>query len=279
MTLQSPCGWDVDLTLCRSGPCCPDVDDPANAAVAAIAIDLATNILWRLTGMRFGLCEITVRPCKPKTCDPLTLNQKIFYFDRTPGFNNGNLGVFNYVPTLISGEIYNIACGCKQGCCKCEADCEVYLPGPVGSIVSVIDGGITVDPDAYVLYGNKLAFLNGENCPGCQDYNKAAGEVGTWTVTYTIGEPVPDALNVAAGIYACELAKSLLGEACSLPSRVKSVTRQGVDVEFVDPLILAENGLTGLPIVDQIITSLNPSKLKQASYVWNPGKPRVRREN
>lgn len=280
----SACGWSPDLTLCRSGACCPDVDDPGNAVVAQIALDLAVDILFRLTGSRFSQCEVTVRPCKPLTCDPLTLNQKIFFWDRY-AWNNGNLGVFGFSPTLIDGQVYNIACGCPTGCCKCRSDCEAWLPGPVGSITSVISGGITLDPDTYKLMrtaqGDKLVFLVDEDgnsqCPPCQDYNKPAGEVGTWTVTYTIGEAVPDVLNVAAGLYACELAKSLLGEACGLPSRVKSVTRQGVDVEFVDPMILAENGLTGLPIVDQIVISLNPNKLTQRSYTWSPATPRVRR--
>lgn len=279
MTRSSPCGWVPDLSGCRSGPCCADISAPENAAIAAIAEEMASNILWRLTGMRYGLCPLTVRPCKPKTCDPLTLTEKIYFWER-PLFNSGNLGVFNFTPVLLAGEVFNIACGCPVGCCKCEADCEVWLPGPVDSITEVVNGGLIVDPAAYTLYGNRLVFLNGENCPKCQDYNKAAGEVGTWSVEYVIGEPVPAMLSFAAGLYACELAKGILGEDCGLPSRVQNVTRQGITVSFVDPMVLAENGLTGIPLVDQIITSFNPNKLKQQSYVWSPdAHSRVRRES
>lgn len=278
MTRSSPCGWIPDLTGCRSGPCCPDTSAPESAAIVALAEDLASNILWRLTGMRYGLCPITVRPCKPKTCDPLTLTD-IIYWDQRYLWNNGNLGVFSFTPLLIDGQIYNISCGCPTGCCKCESTCEVWLPGPVDSITEVINGGVIVPSSAYTLYGNRLVFLNGANCPSCQDYSKDAGQVGTWTVEYVIGEPVPDLLAFAAGLYACELAKSLLGESCALPSRVQNVTRQGMTVSFVDPMILSENGLTGIPLVDQIITAINPSKLKSASYVWSPNThARVRRE-
>lgn len=278
-TRQEPCGWTPDVSACRSGPCCPDVDAPANATVKAIAEQLATNLLWRLTGMRFGCCEIKVRPCKPRTCDPLTLVDIIYFDQRRFGQGSTNLGVFNFSPTLIDGQVFNIACGCPTGCCTCHSTCEVRLPGPVCSITSVQIGADIVPPSAYQLYSDgTLVFLDGENCPPCQDYNKDLGEVGTWSVTYTIGEPVPDELNFAAGLYACELAKSILGEACALPQRVQSVARQGMQIAFVDPIILAEAGLTGIPIVDQIIRAFNPSKLAQASYVWSPDLPKVRRE-
>lgn len=271
---EAPCGWEPDLTRCASGPCCPDVSDPV---VAQIASDLAAAILWRLTGMRFGCCEVTVRPCKPQDCDPLSLTEVIYWDTRWGG--RDNLGVFNFTPTLIDGAVFNISCGCPQECCTCTSDCEVLLPGPVCSITEVKVNGVVVPPDGYSLYDHsKLVFLGGENCPPCQNYNLPAGSDGTWTVTYTIGEPLPPEANFLAGLYACELAKSFVGQDCALPRGVQAVSRRGVDVVFADPFELAKDGLTGIPIVDLWVKAVNPNRLASRSRVWSPDLPVVRRE-
>lgn len=116
-------------------------------------------------------------------------------------------------------------------------------------------------------------------CPPCQDYNLAAGEIGTWSVTYNIGTPVPNEANFAAGLYALEVAKSLLGDkSCGLPERVQAVTRQGITTVYFDPTKLLNMGLTGIVMVDQIVSALNPNKMTQASRVWFPGKHNVNRD-
>lgn len=273
----SPCGWEPNFSGCRTGPCCPDMDgEPEIAAMAAI---VAANVLWRLTGMQFGCCEITVRPCKPETCKPLTLNDIVYWDSRLAQRGSGNLGVLSYFPTLVGGQVYNIACGCPMGCCTCRPGCSYKLPGPVCEIVSVINGGIElVEGTDYLLYDNaEIAFVN-DSCPECQNYDLPAGEVGTWSVTYSIGTPVPDELNFAAGLYACEIAKSMLGQACSLPDSVQSVARPGVDIAFVDPILFVNEGLTGLRVVDTIIRSLNPGRLASSSRVWSPDLPVTRKE-
>lgn len=316
VTPSAPCGW-APAAPCSSGPCSGETSDPA---VQAQAESLAAAIIWRLTGMRHGCCEITVRPCKPKTCDPIQLAKLIYWDSRAYlQFGAPNLGVLSFFPTLIDGQIYNIQCGCPTGCCKCEADCEVNLPGPICSISNVTVDGVVLDPSMYrVMDGNRLIFnhilvsdshytadLAIENalytaqatipdsagtpvpfvpdlvteakfasfCPPCQDYNLPAGEIGTWTVTYSIGVPVPDELNFAAGLYACEIAKSLVGDkSCVLPARVQQVARAGVSTTFVDPLTLTMAGLTGIPLVDTIIKAINPNGLTSSSRVWFPGK-------
>lgn len=279
----SPCGWVPDAP-CPSGPCCPDVDDPVNAAIKARAESLAAAILWRLTAMQFGCCTLTVRPCKPLTCDPLTLSQIIYWDQR--GFGRYNLGVMSYFPTLIDGAIFNISCGCEINCCTCRGSCEVKLPGPICSVASVTVDGNLVAPANYQVYDNStLVFTTDplnpliDACPPCQNYDLPLGEIGTWSVTYSIGTPVPDELNFAAGLYACQIALAMVGDkACTLPSRVASVTRQGVTETFFDPILLTENGLVGIPLVDQIVAALNPYGMKQSSRVWYPGMPRTRQE-
>ncbi len=54
--MQAPCNWTVDHS------CCPNWDD-FDASVQQRADEYATMVLWASTGRRFGLCEVTVRPC------------------------------------------------------------------------------------------------------------------------------------------------------------------------------------------------------------------------
>lgn len=255
-----------------------------NAAIKARAESLAAGILWRLTGLQFGCCELTVRPCKPRTCDPLTLTQVIYWDQR--GFGRYNLGVMSYFPTLIDGAIFNIACGCPINCCTCRGSCEVRLPGPICSVTNVSVDGVTVPAANWTVYDNStLTFITDplnpliDHCPPCQNYDLPLGQPGTWSVTYSVGTPVPDELNFAAGLYACQIALGMIGDkACTLPSRVQSVTRQGVTESFWDPMLLATEGLTGLPLVDEIIKALNPYNMRQPSRVWYPGAPITRQQ-
>lgn len=238
---------------------------------------MSAALLWRLTGMRFGCCEVTVRPCKPDECQ-LSLSD-IIYWDRgSRGLDN--LGVsFGPVPILDEGRVFNISCGCKD-VCSCVADCEVFLPGPVCEVTEVKVDGVVVAPEFYTVYDHhKLVFLPPFPCPGRQDYNVAPGMVGSWTVTYTIGEPLPPGANLMAGLYACELAKAFLPDGnCGLSQRVQNLARQGIDIVLPDPLVLAVNGLTGLAVVDLWIKALNPYRMAQRPRVWSPDIPVVRRE-
>ncbi len=279
MTRVSPCGWTPSAT-CSSNSCCGNPEDTDKLALKAQAENLAASLIWRLTGMQYGCCEVTVRPCKPRSCDPITLSQLIYWDSRAfLTFGQPNMGVLSFFPTLIGGQVFNISgCGsCDNaavGCQKCRADCQVELPGPVCSISSiVVDGVALVAGTDYLVYDDgTLAFIN-DKCPTMQNYNLENGAVGTWSVTYSIGIPVPDELNFAAGLYACELFKSLNGDkSCSLPQRVQQVTRQGVNVTFIDPVTLANAGLTGLPVVDQILRAVNPYQLVQPPRIWYPGK-------
>lgn len=279
----TPCGWTPEAP-CPAGPCCVGGED-FDPDIAATANTVATNLIWALTGRRFGCCEVTVRPCKPETCKPLSLTDIIYWDQRRFDGAAGNLGVMSYFPTLLDGAVFNIACGCNQGCCTCRSDCEVFLPGPVCAITEVIIDGVTVPEDQYKLFDHhKLVFIKDSegntSCPGCQNYNLPLGEVGTWSVTYTIGEPVPTEANLAAGLYACEIGRLLSNDkGCALPQRVQNLSRQGVDIAFVDPFLLADAGLTGIPLVDTIIRTLNPFKQASRSRIWSPDLPVIRREH
>lgn len=280
MARQSPCscGWSPDFSGCTTGPCCDGAADFCSS-VKALAADVASTILWALSGRRFGCCEITVRPCRKRDCDQLPLAEMI-YWDRGAA---GQLGVgFGFAPMLLDGEMFNVSCGCP-GACTCDAACEFFLPGPICSITEVKIGDEVIDPDRYVVYDwNRLVFVADEDSvcpPTCQDIAVPAGTAGTWSVRYTLGEPVTTAANLMAGQYACELARALTGDtACRLPRNVQSVARQGIDIAFADPWALAEAGLTGLPEVDLWLRSVNPAQLAERPQVWSPDLPRSRRQ-
>lgn len=237
---------------------------------------MASFVLWALTGRRFGCCPLTVRPCKNNGTIPLP--ESIFYFDRY-GRGLDNMGVTTgWIPILDDGVVFNIACGCK-GKCRCKGDCEFFLPGPVCAVTNVTVDGVAVNPSNYAIYDhNKLVFLNAVTCPTTQDYNLPLGQVNTWSVTYTMGDDWPAGANLMAGLLACQYGQALASSAdCTLPAGIQSVVREGIDIGFLDPMALADAGLTGIPLVNDWIRAANPGRLRSRSRVWSPDLPVARR--
>lgn len=259
-----PCGWEVDTG------CCDDFTTAYSAQVQAAAKEYGALVVWAATGRRFGLCTRTVRPCGRTV--PWTSNVNgYFWADGT------------WLPYIFNGVWRNCWAGCAGGpfaCCTCEPDCQVWLPGPVNSIVEVSVDGVLVDPDTYrVDDGQWLVRTHDESTddcwPLCQDYNLNSG-TGVFEVTYRRGLPVPSVLLRAAGELACEWAKNCVGQACRLPQRVTSIARQGVSVSLTDVDQLLANGLTGLVTVDQVITRFNPYRLVSPMKIASPDDPVVR---
>lgn len=155
-------------------------------------------------------------------------------------------------------------------------DCsKVALDGPVNTITQVTIDGAVVAPGSYrVDEGMWLVRTDGQLWPYWQDVALAAGQPGTFVVSYTAGLVPPAALLAAAGTYALEWARASSPQSstlCRLPSRAKSITRQGVTIDMVDPTTLLEAGLTGLPDVDAVIMALNPRKVHHRPRVMIPG--------
>jgi hypothetical protein len=250
--VAAPCDWEINTA------CCQTYWDTLSPEVQAAATAYATTALWARTGRQYGACEITVRPCGLYCNDSGYAGQ---YWAN---------GVF--VPYIVGGVWRNCWCGTGGDCCSCAPDCQVYLPGPVGTVVSVVVDGVVVDPDTYrVDNGTWLVRTGGEGfCwPKCQDFNLGFGP-GTFFVTYTRGTEPPAALLAAAGTLACEYAKACQGQACRLPAYITGLSRQGVDFTAVDPLTLLENGFTGLWEVDGLIRDLNPYAMTHRPRLVTP---------
>ena len=250
-----PCGWTV-TPVCNT-----DEWDTYSTEVKDAATEWATAILWSATGRRFGLCSVTVRPCR-RDCEDCPTGWYWSYGQ--------------WVPYIAGGVWRNCWCGFGPGCGSCNASCQAWLPGPVESVTEVVLNGAIVDPNtyrldkadgAYWLVRNRPDETSDDCWPDCQNFDHTTGEDDTWYVTYDKGLPVPASLTTAAGTLALEWARGCVGATCRLPGRLQNLTRQGISVSMVPLDQLYKYNLTGLPEVDQIIVALNPNGIK--------GRPRI----
>lgn len=260
MAGDESCPWPIDTT------CVPGWDT-LDATVQARATDWATYILKALTGHRFALCPVVVRPCF-RACEYRTYETYGVWME---GWGDGGGGMGgSWVPFIDSGEWRNCGGGCWGSCC-CGVMCEVWLPGPVSSVSSVVIDNVALDPSKYrVDNGEFLVRTDGDCWPQCSDQTAPPTSANTFVVSYYRGDGVPMAGQIAGGILAGEFAKSCLGEACAIPERVRSISRGGVSFELVSVTDEFDDGLTGITEVDRFIRAANPGKLKARPEVFNP---------
>jgi hypothetical protein len=255
---DTPCLADWQFT-----PTCPSWATTSQP-IKDYATSLATLVLWAATGRQYGGCPTTLRPCWSR--------QEPLYQTWPVGFDGeGYWGLRGAVGSVV---LIGGGCGCSAAC-AC-APSQVALPGPVQSVTSVQVDGTTLDPSEYLLQGNYLVRASGSEWPGSQNLALPLGQTNTWAVTYVVGAAVPPALLGAAAEFACELAKAKTGGQCQLPNRVQSVTRQGVEIQYVDTNDYLNEGLTGLSNVDMVIRALNPYKLAAPLRVLSPDVPKFR---
>lgn len=212
------------------------------------------EVLWALSGRRFGPCPVTVRPCVGGGCpDPC-----------------------GYPPGVAFWV--NVSCGCGYRCGGgCGPRYEISLPGPVHAVTEVkIDGAVLVSSAYRVSNRRSLIRQDGGVWPPTQAYQLPDGQPNTWSVSYLRGDPVPAAGNYAAGTLAVEIAKACQGSKCKLPQRVQSISRQGVELALLDPMDFLDEGRTGLPDVDQWLAAVNPQKHQYRPRVYSPDLSRFR---
>lgn len=257
--IPGPCDWPVDTT------CIPGWGDYSNEQRSR-AISFATFVLDALTGRQFAQCPVTVRPCGP-ACGLFTGYQSFPVGAPAPNAPG------TWMAPLVSAGIWrNCTCG---GGCDCEPACRIDLGVPVAQVDEVKLDGLVLDPTAYTLVGQWLARTDGGACwPACQDPAAPDTEDGTFAVTFRPGRALPIAGQVAMGSLAGEFVKACAGAACGLPAQIASLSRQGVDVEFVDPASVFTDGRTGLRDVDLFIEAVNPGRLRRRARVMSPDLPR-----
>ncbi|MFI5629226.1 hypothetical protein ACIA8E_07565 [Streptomyces sp. NPDC051664] len=264
MPLQiGPCdAWPVSL-------CC-DVPEGMEQAEVDRWARVASQILWGLSGRRWGPCPVTVRPCR-RSCAG----------DDFFSFQTGT-GTGPWIPYIGSDGIWRNAstCGCKSDC-SCGELCEVYLPGPVYDVVEVLVDGEALVPEAYrVDSAGKLVRTDGECWMDCQDMSAPTSEPGTFAVTYRWGLPLDDAAIAAVSDLTCHLLKGCGGAGscgCKSNRNLTRMVRQGVEMEMPDPTLLYSEGRTGLPLADLWLSMVNPYRMTSPSRVYSPDfkRPRV----
>lgn len=259
-------------TSATSGPCetwdpiwCCDLLE--SAAVTGTALEAATEVLYSLSGHRFGICQLELWPCR-RSC----------FGDIWPFGSNwwqwGGSSSYYPQPALIAGMWFNLTCGQCADQCSCTTLSQVKLPTPVSEVVEVRVDNVVLTPDVdYRLDNyNMLTRLGGDEWPLCNDFSQTAG-TGTWSVTIRIGEEVPQLGKMAVGELACEFAKACLGQECRLPQPLTSLARQGISMSFVDPNALFAEGRIGLYFSDLFIATYNPKRRLSRSRVYDIDSP------
>lgn len=271
--MAAPCNWEITTGCCD----CWDTFDPG---LQASATAWATEILWALSGRRFGTCEITVRPCMRLVGQ--TYRTYGVWTDWGYGGGGYNAVGPTWVPFIGVDGAWHNACGCS-GFCTCEPTCQVWLPGPVAAVAEVRINNVIVPAENYrVDVANDGHFWlvgeNGQCWPDCQNFDDpASGVDNTFVVTYGRGTPLPAAGAIAAGVLACEYAKLCRGDDCALSPQASTITRDGVTYTILPQDQIVALGMTGIASVDLWLRSVNPFQLKSRPRVWSPdmGTPRM----
>jgi len=249
------------MTALDTGPCepwptlCTSYPDDVDPALIEQAEMIATEVLWEGTKRQYGLCSMTLRPCR-EDCFPAWP-----WIPATGWFDVGGLSWPFPAPALVGGKWFNIACGSCSSGCSCSSVSEVALPYPVANVTEVRVDGEVLDPAAYRVDDWRLLIrLDGLDWPSCNDLNLEDTEEGTWSVTAQYGKAVPHLGQMAAGQLATEIVKRCVGasDCLLLESTVQQITRQGVTKVFFDAAAFSA-GRTGLYWADLFLNRKNPS--------------------
>lgn len=240
--------WPVDHGCCDNwNDYPPEVQNRADA--------LAAQTMRMLTGYSVGGCPVTLRPCSI-SCASQAAGWDWVGSTFTPHING-------------LGQWVN-ACGCSGGC-GCVALSTVRLGG-YGTVTEVKVDGAVLPPTSYrVQNGSDLVRLDGGDWPACQDMALDDTQVGTFSVKIQRGAAVDGLGSYAAGVLACEYAKSCSGQKCRLPANATNVVRQGIAIDLTPGAF--PSGLTGIREVDLVIQRYNPHGLKMPSMIWSPDVP------
>jgi len=260
--------WPVDVSCIPDWDALTDPDEPASEENPpkysdddkARAVALAGQTLRYLTGYRVGGCPVTVRPCRQGCAEQTYRTFPVA----------GASGGAPWTPVNVGGAWLNIGCGCAADGCSCSRTSEVRLHGPVGAVEQVkVDGEVlTADVDYRLDAGGRLVRLGGVGWPLCQDMNLPDTDEGTWSVTYTAGQPVDGLGAWVAGILAGEYVTACQGGECRLPTGVTQIVRDGVTMTLGTGAF--PDNRTGIPEVDAWVARWNPTGLRAPAVVWSP---------
>jgi len=230
-----------------------------------IALGLAWTTLQVLTAYSIAICPATVRPASRECAWGSYLIAPV----EGPAMSS-------FWPTVRNGQWLNLVCSHGPINCGCTHVNEIILPGPVGGIVEVVIDGVVLPASAYRVDDYfRLVRQDGESWPLTQDFNKPAGEVGTFTVTYYHGAVEDVTVRYAAGVLAQEYLQAMLGQDCRLPAGTTQIVRQGITYEVQADFF--QQGKTGISEVDAVVQRFNPYGLRTPPKIFSLDRPPARR--
>lgn len=247
--LEGPCG------LVAAGSCCPGWAS-ADQADKDRASAMAAIFLWANSSRMYGACEVVVRPCGTDCNDYST------YWGPSEASTS-------FFPELQANGTYVNCMGGTCGCnpCNCCHVCGVDLEFPVASITQVKVDGVVVDPATYFV-ADRRKLISRTGCfPKCQNLALPSNAVGTFEVTYVYGLPLGEAGQAALDALACEFLKLCQGQSCKLPSRWRSISREGITMDAYDDLATLDNGRIGILEVDTWLSAVNPNRAQMMPYI------------
>lgn len=229
----APCAdWITGDEVFDCGPCV--TDDPDHALADEMA-EVASRVLWNLSGRRWpGVCSAVVRPCR-----------------RSTGWNPPSWWERTWQPSWGW-----CSCGAPSVTeCGCGSESEITLGGtPIVAVSEVRVDGVALAASAYRVDDfRRLVRIDGSGWPCCQDLTAdPASEDNTFQVTFTYGAAPPLAGEMAAKRLACEMYRACANPDgdCELPERIRSIVRNGMEVGFIDPMEFLAEGKTGIYSVD-----------------------------
>lgn len=249
--------------------CGPIPNVTGSPATTGWAVEAATEVLWALSGRQFGTCTVTSRPCR-RTC---AADIGMWIWSGRTTYPQ---------PALIGGSWFNLTCGSCGTDCSCTSLAEFILPGPVAEVIEITIGGEVMPTGSYRVDDyRKVVRQDGGSWPSCQDLTQPLGEEGTWGVTYSYGQPVPQSGRLAVGELAIQFLKACdanAGGDCALPPNLQSLIREGVSLQFTEDVQsrLQTDGRLGIWAVDVFLVTFNPKGLQTRSRVYSPDVPRPR---
>lgn len=246
LVIEGPCGLVVD-------PYCIDEEewDAAPPEQRRYAMEQARITLNGLTAGQVANCPEVYRPCGQKPCHaPVT--------------------GLTWEPVLTQGRWFNQRpCGCQTDCWHADAASRVRLPRPVADVDDVYIDGAALSPDEYRFYGGWLVRTDGTAWPTDQDLSQDYSEPNTFAIVYRPGFPLGPAGERALGVLVREFLRACSGKKCSLPSNMRTMSRQGVQFDIEKDQLA--DGVIGIREVDFYTATINPNRLKVAPAVYVPG--------
>lgn len=157
-------------------------------------------------------------------------------------------------------------CGAPHCSCGVRSTVDLGRSWPVVGVWDVVVEGVTLPTTAYQLRDHRFVDrIDGESWPVCSDVT----DPDAFTMSYAYGRRPPRVLRDACAVFAAEMAKSCVGVACELPSRVTSITREGVSYTILDSQKFLDEGRVGIYRVDLALAAAKMGR-KPRPGGWAP---------